>query len=188
MKKVIIVDASPRKNGNCDAIAEKMAKELKNAEVKTFTLRDETVNPCKACNACKAKDAPFCVQKDDMGALIPELDACDALVLLSPVYFGQMNGPAKTFVDRLYCFFAPAKPTMSNTSKRGKKGAVICSCGAGPADVYTKYAEEAAKLSSVMGADETRAFVCADCNEPASCMSHKKSVDGLEELAEWLGR
>lgn len=186
MKKVIIVDASPRKNGNCDVIAERLQEKMAGAEVKVVKLREAEVKPCMACNACKRKDEPFCVQKDAMGALIPELESCDAIVLLSPIYFHQVNGPAKSFIDRLYCFYAPSKPTFSNSAKSGKKAALICSCGGGPVDVYTKYAEETAKSFMVTGADKTRAFVCADCNAPASCFGDERSVKGIDDIAQWM--
>ncbi len=186
MKKVLVIDASPRKNGNCDAIAARLAEKLGGTETSVFKIREKTVKPCMACNACKAWDAPACIQKDDMGALIGEIENCDALVLLSPVYFGQVNGPAKSFIDRLYCFFAPSKPAGTNTAKPGKKAALICSCGGGPVDVYTKYAEGTAQDFAVMGAKETRAFVCADCNAPASCFKDERSEKGIDEIAEWI--
>ena len=104
MKKIIIVNASPRKGGNCDVVADKLSSELKDAEVEVFALRDKKVGPCLACNACKSRKTPVCVQKDDMGALIPRIDSCDAIVLLSPIYFGSGYIPAKDFW-RLGCIF-----------------------------------------------------------------------------------
>lgn len=71
MKKILLVDASPRKNGNSEVIVDKIAAELQDAEITVFKLREKKVNPCFACDACQGKDAPSCVRKDDMSALIP---------------------------------------------------------------------------------------------------------------------
>ena len=186
MKKIIVVTASPRKGGNCDVMAETLRAAVPNAQVELFPLRDKTVNPCHACNACKGKAAPACVQADDMGALVSRLDACDAFVLIAPIYFGQLNGPAKTFIDRLYCFFDPQKPQGSAATRRGKKAALICSCGGGPVDVYTKYAKDTAACFSVAGADEVRAAVCGNGNTPGNCAKDEAFMRELRTLAAWL--
>lgn len=60
MKKIIIVNASPRKGGNCDVVADKLSSELKDAEVEVFALRDKKVGPCLACNACKSRKTVCC--------------------------------------------------------------------------------------------------------------------------------
>lgn len=87
-----------------------------------------------------------------MAELVSELDACDAIVLVSPIYFGQLNGPAKTFIDRIYYFFNPAKEGASIASKSGKKASVIYSCGNGSVDDDAKVAEAAAGNFGVIGA------------------------------------
>lgn len=186
MKKVIIVNSSPRIGGNSDAIANKLSKELKDAEIEMFTLREKNVNPCHGCNACKGKDKASCVQKDDMGALISKIDDCDALILLSPVYFGQVNGPAKNFIDRTYCFFDPSKPAGNNASSRGKKGALIFCCGAGPADAYKKIAEGYTKSFSNFGVDESKVVVCGGVNEKGSVSSNPDYMNAVSEIASWI--
>ena len=67
MKKIVLVDASPRKNGNSEVIVDTLVKELGGgADVTVFKMREKHVNPCMACGACQGKDAPKCVQKDDI--------------------------------------------------------------------------------------------------------------------------
>lgn len=186
MKKIIIVNASPRQGGNSDVIEAKLAAELKGAEVEVFKLREKTVNPCHACDACKAKDVAGCVQKDDMGALIAKLDTCDGLVLISPIYFNDINGPAKTFIDRMYCFFNPGKPGASVAARRDKKVAVICPCGAGPADVYTERAKMAAGCFGSGGFSEIKAYVCGDVNPAGACAKNPEQMAEISKIAQWL--
>lgn len=188
MKKIILINASPRKNGNSAAIVKKLTEELKGEAVEIFDLNQKTVKPCLACNVCKTKETAMCVQKDDMGELIAKLEDCDAFVLLSPIYFGQVNGPAKTWIDRLYCFFNPAKPMASMARKRGKKAALICPCGAGSAETYQKYAQETAGAFGVVGVDESKVLICGDSNAPGSCMENAEHVAGICEIANWIAK
>ena len=187
MKKVIVVDTTYRAGGNCAIIADKLAAEIPDAEVEIFRLKEKTVKPCLGCDSCKAKAAPACVQKDDMGALVERIDSCDALVIAAPIYFGGVCGQAKTFIDRLYCFYQPAKPGASLATKRGKKAAVVCTCGGGPVDVYTAYAQGLAGSLGIMGADETRVLVCGGIFPAGAVGENEAHQQELSALAQWLG-
>lgn len=188
MGKVIIVDASPRKGGNSDVITEKLCAEIKGKDVEVFKIREKNVNPCHGCDACKGKDKAGCVQKDDIGALIPEIDDCDGIVLISPIYFGQVNGQAKSFIDRMYCFFDPSKPGMSNASRNDKKAALICACGAGPVEVYGPYAASTVNSFNATGVAETKTYVCNDVNAPGSVKDNAEHMKAVSEIAAWLSK
>lgn len=186
MKKIIVLDASPRKKGNSAVIAQTIAETAKGAEVEIFALRDKNVNGCIACDFCKTQETPVCVQKDDMGALIEKIDQCDGIVLLSPVYFGYLNAQGKTALDRMYCFFNPMKPGASIATKRGKKAAVISCCGGGPVDVYTEMAKGVVASFGVAGADETKALVIGGLNAPGSIAENADAMNQVKEIAAWI--
>ena len=61
------------------------------------------IKGCQGCRACKKPDAA-CVQKDDMAPIYEEIKQADGIVVGSPVYFGQITGQSKIFLDRLYAF------------------------------------------------------------------------------------
>lgn len=187
MKKIILVNASPRKNGNCSKAIDIICENIKGADIEVFNLREKSISPCLACNACKSKDTPQCVQKDDMSDLLVRLDACDALVVASPVYFGMVNGPAKTFLDRIYPFFNPAKPNMTSATKFGKKAAVVLTAGSGPADVYAQHGEAYACFD-VMGCTEKKvlAFNSEKSGMDANIFSVAEDAQKIKELAAWL--
>ncbi len=186
MKKILLVDASPRKNGNSEVVVDKIAAELQDAEVTVFKMREKKVNPCLACDACQGKDAPICVQKDDMSALVAEIEACDAIALATPIYFHQVSAQAKMFIDRFHSFFNIEKPFMSNTAKRGKKAALLCPFWGGPADVYAKYAEDTVKNFSFIGADDTKALIFGNVAQPGSIKNNEKYMEEIAALAKWL--
>ncbi|MCM1193953.1 MAG: flavodoxin family protein [Acetatifactor muris] len=101
MKKVLIIESSPRKGGNSNLLCDEFARgaaESGNA-VKRIALRDKDIRFCKACYACFKTGR--CVQKDDMEEILNEFQAADVVVLASPVYFRAINGQMKTMIDRL---------------------------------------------------------------------------------------
>lgn len=99
-KKVLIISASPRRNGNSDALCDQFLAGAKEQghEVEKIFLRDYKVHYCMGCGVCN--NTHLCVQKDDMKALLDKMLLADVIVLATPVYFYGMNGQLKTFIDR----------------------------------------------------------------------------------------
>ena len=62
-------------------------------------MREKKCCPCLACGACQNKSTQDCVQKDDMTTLLPLIEACDAIVVATPVYNHQINSQAKLFIQ-----------------------------------------------------------------------------------------
>ena len=100
MKKVVIVSSSPRKNGNSEILAFEAAKGAKDIgnEVEILLLRDKTVNFCRGCLACQK--LLKCVIKDDMAEMIEKVKSADVLIFATPIYYYEMSGQLKTFLDR----------------------------------------------------------------------------------------
>lgn len=187
MKKIILVNASPRKNGNCSMAMDIIRENVVNAEVEVFTLNEKNVQPCLGCNACKMKETAFCVQKDDMAALLSRLDSCDALVIASPIYFGTVNGPAKTFLDRIYPFFNPSKENMTIATKFGKKCAILLTAGSMPRDAVAK-AGEAFNCFGIAGFTDSKifAFNSEKSGMDSPIFSIEEDAQQVRELAAWL--
>lgn len=166
MKKILIMNFSPRKKGNAAALTEAMAAEIQanGGEATVYTVADFTVNPCQACAACKKQDVPSCVQEDAFAALIPELDACDGMVFASPIYFGRITGTAKNFIDRLYCYFNPAIGPMF-TKKEQKRLAVVMPFGGGDGGLYQKEAEWLGDCLKIIGITEMKSFLKGNLND-----------------------
>ena len=101
MKKILIVNASKRRIGNSYTLEKRFVEQLEGkAEVTTFHIGEKDVRACLACDACKRQHTPNCIQKDDFTALIPEIDSCDAMLILAPVHWDQFPAQLKAFLDR----------------------------------------------------------------------------------------
>lgn len=100
MKNVLIISASPRKNGNSDTLCDRFALGAaeKGHSVEKIFIADKNIGYCRGCGVCSS--AHRCVQKDDMAEILDKMVNADVIVLATPVYFYSMDGQMKTFIDR----------------------------------------------------------------------------------------
>jgi multimeric flavodoxin WrbA len=101
--KINIFNSSPRKNGNCAFIKEKItSKYINENTIKEYHLNDLNYKGCQACYSCKNNNS-FCVVKDDLYDMLPALIETDLIVLLTPNYYNHCSGQHKLFLDRWFC-------------------------------------------------------------------------------------
>ncbi len=100
-KKIIIISSSPRPTGNSNALADEFAKGAIQAghEVEKITLFDKSLKFCVGCLSCQKTRK--CVIKDDVADILPKLSSCDIIVFATPIYYYEMSGQMKTFIDRM---------------------------------------------------------------------------------------
>ena len=131
--KILALVSSNRKKGNTarivqmiDAQAQALAA-LHNTplEFETLYLGDFGVRPCRGCRACFDRGQDRCPLKDDMPLIRAKMDAADGLILASPVYVNDVNGVAKTWIDRLA--YLCHRPGLA-----GKCAYLIATVGHGP--------------------------------------------------------
>ena len=107
MKKIIIIDGGPRKNMNTAKLLQRFAEGAKSAgndiEVKTVRLYDFDYKGCMACMACKLKGkaSTICRFRDALTPVLEEIAQADGLALGSPIYFGEVTGQMRAFLERL---------------------------------------------------------------------------------------
>ena len=107
MKKIVIIDGGPRRNFNTASILQKFAEGASSVsneiEVKTVRLYGLDYKGCMSCMACKIKGkaSNVCKFKDALTPVLEEIAEADGLVLGSPIYFGDVTGQMRTFLERL---------------------------------------------------------------------------------------
>lgn len=117
-KKIIILNGSPRKNGNTSALTAAFTKGAEEAghTVTEFMLDSMNVHGCKGCfGGGKNPDSP-CVQKDDMDKIYPMYKESDIVVLATPLYYWTISGQLKCAFDRLFAV-AECDPNYRNPKK-----------------------------------------------------------------------
>ena len=100
--KVLMINGSPRPTGNTAvALAEMEAVFAKEGiEVETLQVGNKAVRGCIACGGCGKTGK--CVFDDVVNELIPKFEACDGLVVASPVYYASANATLIAVLDRLF--------------------------------------------------------------------------------------
>ena len=107
MKKIVIVDGGPRKNMNTAQLLQRFAEGAKSlgedVEVKSVRLYDIDYKGCMSCMACKfkGKASNICRFRDALSPLLDDIADADGLVLGSPIYFGEVTGKMRAFLERL---------------------------------------------------------------------------------------
>ena len=99
-KKVLIVSSSLRGGSNSEILAHEVEKGAIDAgnEVEFIALKGKNIKFCIGCLACQKTGK--CVQKDDMADLIGKVQNADVLIFATPIYYYEMSGQLKTFLDR----------------------------------------------------------------------------------------
>ncbi len=100
--KVLIINGSPRANGNTALALKEMVKifEKEGIETETVQVGNRDVRGCMACGGC-AKTGK-CVFDDVVNELAPKFEAADGLVVASPVYYASANATLIAVLDRLF--------------------------------------------------------------------------------------
>ena len=109
--KTIVINASPRKKWNTAEIMQSAQKgaESVGAETKYVNLYDLSFKGCRSCLVCKLKDKTKgkCYWRDDLSPLIEEILDSDALLIGSPIYFGEPTSEFRALVERLiFCLLS----------------------------------------------------------------------------------
>ena len=117
--KVLIINGSPRANGNTDIALREMEKVFaeEGVETKRLNIGTQMIHGCVACNACHRTGK--CGFDDVVNRAADILRDCDGLVVGSPVHYAAAGGSITSFLDRM--FYA------GGSQMRAKVGAAVCS-------------------------------------------------------------
>lgn len=100
--KVILLNGSPRENGNTFLSLCEMAKVLNKEGIETEIIQvgKSTVRGCVACGGCGKIGK--CVFNDIVNEIAPKFEAADGLVVGTPVYYAMANGTITSLLQRLF--------------------------------------------------------------------------------------
>ena len=130
MKKVIILNGSPRKNWNTYKMCESFANGVKEsgADAEIINLYDIDFKGCRSCFACKLKGGKSfgkCAYPDGLTPILDKISQADGVVLASPIYFGDVTGVVRSFMERLFFPYFEYKEGYPSIAPKKLKTAVI---------------------------------------------------------------
>lgn len=115
--KVLLINGSPNANGNTAMALREMEKVFSEQGIETEWIHvgNMAIRGCLACQTCY-KNAK-CAIDDIVNEVAKEFEACDGMVVGSPVYYAGANGTLTAFLDRLFY--------STRFDKRMKVGAAV---------------------------------------------------------------
>ena len=125
--KVLLINGSPRRQGNTYLALHEVAQQLEKQDVDSelVWIGNKPVRGCIACYKCVGGDRR-CVFNDDLcNEVIAKMAECDALIVGSPVYWGQPAGPLLSLQQRML--------VAGKANFVGKPAAAVCICRRGGA-------------------------------------------------------
>lgn len=102
--KVLLINGSPRKEGNTYTALTEISKQLSihGIESTILWIGKKPVRGCIACNKCKENGNGQCVFSDDItNFVIESMSHCDGVIIGSPVYYGQPSGQLLCLQQRM---------------------------------------------------------------------------------------
>lgn len=100
--KVLMLNGSPRKNGNIALAFHEMEQvfDKQGVEYENILLGKKDIRGCIACETCRQNGK--CVFDDMVNEIAVKFQEADGLVIGSPVYYGSVNGTLMSTLQRLF--------------------------------------------------------------------------------------
>ena len=103
--KVLLVNGSPRADGNTFCCLKEIESVLQKCGIESEIVQigRMPVRMCINCGGCRQNGGKGCVFDDDKCTVITEkMKESDALIVGTPVYYGQPNGAILSLMQRLF--------------------------------------------------------------------------------------
>lgn len=180
MKKTLIINGSPRTDGNTAALVGELRKHL-DGEITEISAFRSNIAPCVDCRSCRT--TAVCAVNDDMSLIYS--DDFDNVVLATPVYFNTFPGQVLSLLSRFQPQHAAAfflkKPIVL---KPKKAGLILTAGGKGNESGAEHHIRVMFMLMNAHGYNEHRAASLNTDTLPAK--DDKDALNAAKELALWL--
>lgn len=130
MQKILIINGSPRKNGNISKMLEAIKEETEKqgANVSAVHVHDLQVRPCNGCMSCR-KNLACVLPEDGAQSTLRLINSCDVLVIGAPCYWGNLPGELKILFDRIvYGMMGESPKGIPQPLHKGKKAIIVSTC------------------------------------------------------------
>lgn len=179
--KTLLVNGSPRKNGDTSNLVNELLKKLY-GETLTVNCYSDKISPCVDCRKCRENVG--CVIKDDMQKVYDFLKTCDNVVFATPVYFNQPTGRFLDFASRFQTYYSQKAFMKTTPELSAKKGGIIL-VGGGSGNPYE--AEKTLRLvMKLVNVKDIFPSVVSHNTDTFPALEDEKAVSDLQKLVEFL--
>lgn len=179
--KTLILNGSPRKNGDTVSLINKLTEQL-NGEYKIVNAYFANISPCVDCRYCWINDG--CSIDDEMTEIYDYIVDCDNVIIASPIYFSQPTGKMFDVCSRFQTYFAAKHFRNKTPIIKTKKGAVILVGGddGNPSDAY----KTACTLLRHINVKDIFPLVGSFNTNNTSAVNDENVINGITNIANFI--
>lgn len=181
MRKTLIFNGSPRRNGDTAALLRVLTEAL-TGEYRVVDCYREKISPCIDCRSCRKEKS--CVLQDDMQEIYPYIEDCDSVVIASPIYYAELTGKLLDAASRFQIYHAARAFRDEDPGLRPKKGGVILA-GGGDGDPKRPYTT-AKILLRQLNVREIFPLVCSHRTDVLPAAEDREALEAVRRLAAFL--
>lgn len=176
--KTLILNGSPRKNGDTSVLIEEFLKSLE-GDYKIINAYDCNIAACIDCRYCWKNEG--CSIKDGMQEVYSYIQDCDNILIASPIFFTEISGQLLAVASRLQTYFCAKYFRKEIPIKKSKKGGIILAAGGnGKMD---KGFSTASILLDTMNAKEMAPPVFSMKTDHIKPKDNLTAMDGVKQIA-----
>ena len=180
MKKTLIINGSPRVDGNCVALIKELRKHLQ-GDITEISAFWSDIAPCVDCRGCW--ETARCIVDDEMSVIYN--DDFDNAVLATPVYFISLPGPVLGLLSRFQPQHAAEFFLKKPLEIRPKKaGLILTSGGKGNEAGANHHIFVMFKMLNASGYEEH--FVKSLNTDTIPAKEDKAALEDARKLAQWF--
>lgn len=178
--KTLIINGSPRKNGDTAYLLSKLKEDINHETIEIFAYYDD-IKPCIDCRACKNKKG--CVINDKMKLIYD--GNFDNVIIASPLYISNLTPPLMGIASRFQAFYCAKRFLKDEFVMKEKKAALILVGGGdGGPERAIGLSQWIFKKLNAMDFENHMAFSLKTDDIPA--MEDKKAIKRVKEIAAYF--
>lgn len=177
MKRILVINGSPRVNGNSETLAQYFLEGVKEKgyEAITISVGKGQVKSCMACNSCYQFGKP-CPLDENFCNIAQLIEESDVIVFSTPLYWYNFPSQIKSVIDKFYSFVI-GKKDVSN------KESVLLVCGElKDQERYSPIVDTYQQIVNEIGWKDVGVVIATDVFEIGDISNHKSL-----EIAKQLG-
>lgn len=178
--QTLILNGSPRKNGDTAALLSHLGKHL-HGEIIEISAYYDHISPCIDCRRCK--ESGICVIPDKMQDIYKIIETCDNIIIASPIYFSELTGRLLDVASRLQTYYYGLQK-YGHPVKKPKRGAVLL-VGGGEGDPWIAY-DTAVRILHYMKAKEIFPLICSHHTDSMPAAQDEAALAEIRRVAAFL--
>ncbi|MFH1412253.1 MAG: flavodoxin family protein [Candidatus Omnitrophota bacterium] len=186
MKKILILNGSPKKNGNTVRLVEWFADGARSHSGKVEIIHASSLNSktngCLSCRKCQKIKKFECVINDDVKEVLKKMAKTDAVVFATPLYFYGPSAQLKLVIDRMFSLYKWDNTTDTFVSPMSGKSIFLLLSAY--EDVGLKTVERSFKTVADYSGMKFRSLLVPNAGESGEI----ESLKGIREKAFEMGK